>query len=168
MLHALYLGPSQGKWVTSVYCIVRLGIVRLSTQTALHSTRRMCTWARQGRNVWIVGVVGEKQTPPVIPPIPASSMSADVDLTKLGTRSQCKAVFMSGTSQPLLPDLPSFHSAGSLFFPRSLRILLRVPTPLLHGTGSLHLRYTQEEWHVCFSSVLSLFMVFQGFIKIHW
>lgn len=84
MLHALYLGPSRDKWATSVYCIVRLGIVRIATQIALHSTRRMCTWARQGRNVWIVGVVGEKQTLPVIPPIPASSMSADVDLTKLG------------------------------------------------------------------------------------
>lgn len=90
-----YLGPSQGKWVTSVYHIVRLGIVRIATQTALHSTRRMCIWARQGRNVWIVGVVGEKQTPPVIPPIPASSVSADVDLTKL--RSSGYQVSMQGS-----------------------------------------------------------------------
>lgn len=34
-----------------------------------------------------------------------------------GTRSQRKAVFMSGTSQPLLPDLPSFHPEEACSFP---------------------------------------------------
>lgn len=147
MLHALYLGPSQGKWVTSVYCIVCLGIVRIATQIALHSTRRMCTWARQGRNVWIVGVVGEKQTLPVIPPIPASSVSADVDLTKL--RSSGYQVSMQGslrvwniTATAARPALLPSCRKPVLFQERAVHILLRVPTPLLHGTGRPHLCYT--------------------------
>lgn len=44
-----------------VYCLISLGIVGIAIQITLHSTHRMCTWARQGRNVWIVGVVGKNR-----------------------------------------------------------------------------------------------------------
>lgn len=92
--------------------------------------------------MWIVGVVGEKQTLPVIPPIPASSMSADVDLTKLrssGYQVSMQGSLLVGNITATAANLPSFHPAGGLFFPRSLHILLTVPTPLLHGTGRSHL-----------------------------
>lgn len=67
MLNKLNSGPSQGEWITFVYCKGELRIVSWvtgknnCTNNCYIPHLKMSTWRRQVRNTWILGVASENQ-----------------------------------------------------------------------------------------------------------